>query len=103
MDLFCRWVLTIGRETRIGENAVNEANLSEHYAVNEVGHRVNILVNVNAKIICNRTLVFKHKVGAEAGNKHIDHGIIVGKDAIVIGVQGNDAIIAKEQARIMTD
>jgi len=59
------------------------------------------LVNVNAKIICDVTLVFKHKVGVEAGNtKRINHGIIDGKNATVISVQCNDAIIANEQARI---
>jgi len=100
LDLFWRRVVTVGKEAKIGENAVDKANLSECYAVDEVGNRVNILVNVNAKIICNRTLIFKHKVGAEAGKKGIDHDREKKKNATVIGVQSNDAIIAKEQARI---
>jgi len=80
LDSFRRWVLTIGKEAKIGENVIDEANLSEHYAINEVGHEVDILVNVNAKIICNRTLIFKHKVSVKAGNGHINHGIVDGKN-----------------------
>ena len=100
LDSFRRWVLTIGKEAKIGENAVDKANLSECDASDEVGHGVNILVNVNAKIICDWTLIFKHKVSAKAGNECINHGVIDSKDATVIGVQSNDAIIANEQARI---
>ncbi len=78
LDSFRRQVLTTGKKAKIGKNAIDEANLGECYAVDEVGCRVNILVNVNTKIVCDWTLIFKHKVSA---NEHINHSIIDGKNA----------------------
>jgi len=37
LDSFRGWVLTIGKKAKVSEDAVNEANLSEQYAVDEVG------------------------------------------------------------------
>ncbi len=77
----------MGKKAKIGEKAVNEANLSECYAVNKVSCRVNILINVNDKIIHDWTLIFKDKASVKAGDKCINHSIVDGKDATVISVQ----------------
>jgi len=82
-------------KTKVSETAIEYANLGK-----QVGHRVNILINVNTKIVCKWILIFKHKIGAKADNECINHSIIDGKDATV-HVQCNDAIIANEQTRVI--
>jgi len=82
------------------ENVINEANLSESHAFDEVHVGIDLLINANPEIVLDGTLVFEHKLRLQAVDKGINDIIRDGEKAAIIRIENNDTVVANEQAGI---
>jgi len=77
--------ILLSKETKIIENVIDKASLSEGNVFNCVVGG-DLWVQVNSQIVQDRPLVLKHKFLAEACKQTVNNGISSGKNATIISV-----------------